>query len=786
MENPTQNRNDPAATRLQRRNRNVEDLNQFGAVRDRLFHAMLVKLTLVYCEVVNPFFRKVFEFVSLTLALTVLSFLFFTHIMSSHASPTCINVLKGNWKNDGVVRVEVVKNLKSLDYKERWISFYKNERSRMQCHFNPKQALVHGPVAIPAEIRHGPSANITTGGSTGYNKSRVKTLLSYILNLTSNIFSFDFFDDYEEEEYTDTLDIDAEKAFLDHFLQTKTENDLPAIIYRAEYALHYGLLRLPKSYRDKRSIPFHELKIDSNHQCFGDATMIFTLNKFIGFEEAVMTGLRSLAENETTDGYLHNLNTGEHYHFVGNTMTRKSYITAAIVMFIFTFAISLLLRFSHHQIFMFIVDLLHMFELNQPLEFPAAPLLTVILALVGMEAIMSEVFADTTTAFYVILVVWIADQFDAICCHSATSKQYWLRFFFLYQFFFYAYQYRFGGQFGSIAFLASTLFIIHSMIFFFHHYEVPLILYQERVLRILSEIQSVPPMVVPPNPTNSTTQRTTQETQTAGSTGENVENNLPAMNETAQNGEGNDFIPNQDAGSGSDIENTSTEERVAENVVSDALGEQGMSLPTPHYQLNAIQRQCVYQPAEDTFLLLDAIEKDIQKLKQIEPSIVLEIGSGTGVVSTFVNKALDGKVASFATDLNINALDCTVETGKLNGVSIEVVQTDLYGGLDHLNNKVDILLFNPPYVPTEDSPKDLYELCWAGGKDGRETLDRLLPSITKLLSPKGVFYLVALHANGIEQLLNHNPNLKGSIAMERRCGIEHLYILKFVHIEKSV
>lgn len=37
-----------------------------------------------------------------------------------------------------------------------------------------------------------------------------------------------------------------------------------------------------------------------------------------------------------------------------------------------------------------------------------------------------------------------------------------------------------------------------------------------------------------------------------------------------------------------------------------------MSLPTPLYRLNAVQQQTVYEPAEDTFLLLDAIEKDIQ------------------------------------------------------------------------------------------------------------------------------------------------------------------------------
>ena len=62
---------------------------------------------------------------------------------------------------------------------------------------------------------------------------------------------------------------------------------------------------------------------------------------------------------------------------------------------------------------MFIVDLLQMLETNAIIAFPAAPLLTVILALVGMEAIMSEFFNDTTTAFYIILIVWIAGKFGA-------------------------------------------------------------------------------------------------------------------------------------------------------------------------------------------------------------------------------------------------------------------------------------------------------------------------------------------------------------------------------------
>ena len=80
------------------------------------------------------------------------------------------------------------------------------------------------------------------------------------------------------------------------------------------------------------------------------------------------------------------------------------------------------------------------------------------LLFLGMEAIMSEFFEDTTTAFYIILIVWIADQYDAICCHTSITRKYWLRFFYLYHFTFYAYHYRFSGQYSGLALLTMWLF----------------------------------------------------------------------------------------------------------------------------------------------------------------------------------------------------------------------------------------------------------------------------------------------------------------------------------------
>lgn len=54
-------------------------------------------------------------------------------------------------------------------------------------------------------------------------------------------------------------------------------------------------------------------------------------------------------------------------------------------------------------------------------------LLFSLFCILGMEAIMSEFFNDTTTAFYIILTVWFADQYDAICCHTTLTKRHWLR-----------------------------------------------------------------------------------------------------------------------------------------------------------------------------------------------------------------------------------------------------------------------------------------------------------------------------------------------------------------------
>jgi release factor glutamine methyltransferase len=95
-------------------------------------------------------------------------------------------------------------------------------------------------------------------------------------------------------------------------------------------------------------------------------------------------------------------------------------------------------------------------------------------------------------------------------------------------------------------------------------------------------------------------------------------------------------------------------------------------------------------------------------------------------------------------------------------------------------------LFNPPYVPSGDEEvgHDNIQAAWAGGVDGREIIDLLIPIVHKLLSPNGLFYLVTIEENNPKQLCTKFHHLKGKLILKRVRGDEILYILCFKNDKK--
>ncbi|XP_061628407.1 methyltransferase N6AMT1 isoform X3 [Phyllopteryx taeniolatus] len=207
--------------------------------------------------------------------------------------------------------------------------------------------------------------------------------------------------------------------------------------------------------------------------------------------------------------------------------------------------------------------------------------------------------------------------------------------------------------------------------------------------------------------------------------------------------------------------------------------------PTPLYAHAARGHfRDVYEPSEDSFLLMDALEKDVDELRQMRPRVCVEVGSGSGAVSAFLASMLGPSAIYFCTDVNRAAALCTAKTASRNGVSLEPVVTDLVECLlPRLSGQVDVLLFNPPYVvtPSSEVGSTGMEAAWAGGRRGREVTDRFLPVVSELLSSRGLFYLVAIAENDPEEMIQSlsGYGLEGKPRLLTRAGNERLSVLRF-------
>lgn len=225
-------------------------------------------------------------------------------------------------------------------------------------------------------------------------------------------------------------------------------------------------------------------------------------------------------------------------------------------------------------------------------------------------------------------------------------------------------------------------------------------------------------------------------------------------------------------------------------------------LPTP--STSHVDFERVYEPAEDSYLLLDTLSSENEKsflasrfttqnasTSSSPPApLILEIGTGSGVVLSFIHSnalAIFSRsdILTLGVDVNSFACKATAQTvsvaeeesqnvqGHLNGAEGEKeglkhgfylgnVLGDLTGALR--GGEVDVLVFNPPYVPTAELPKlplagqtkmsttyeedsHLLELSYAGGTDGMETTDRLLDSLIVVLSERGVAYVLLCAQN---------------------------------------
>jgi release factor glutamine methyltransferase len=186
-----------------------------------------------------------------------------------------------------------------------------------------------------------------------------------------------------------------------------------------------------------------------------------------------------------------------------------------------------------------------------------------------------------------------------------------------------------------------------------------------------------------------------------------------------------------------------------------------------------------------------------------------------GIVSTHLSALLPGLAIQFV-GIDINADAALTAKRNFNANldqrphCMDCVVSDLTEGAfgPHLDGKVDVLLFNPPYVPTDDEEVGHSDIraSWAGGTDGRLVIDRFrdfaypscgffsyyidrfLPCVSRLLSPEGVFYLLLVHENhplDIAKQMAERYYLVPKFVGKKVAKNERLYVLRFQKRKKE-
>ncbi|MGB9631249.1 MAG: HemK2/MTQ2 family protein methyltransferase [Candidatus Methanodesulfokora sp.] len=177
----------------------------------------------------------------------------------------------------------------------------------------------------------------------------------------------------------------------------------------------------------------------------------------------------------------------------------------------------------------------------------------------------------------------------------------------------------------------------------------------------------------------------------------------------------------------------------------------------------------VYRPAEDTFLLLDALNNACIRGK------ALDMGTGSGVIAVYLAKK--GFDPVLGVDINpVSGIALRMNSIKNNIDNTIFVNCDLFSSI---RGRFDLIAFNPPYLPEEI--RGLANVAWAGGlPSGRRVIDRFLLDLRNYLSPKGEAYLLQTERNGVQETLDllERRGLRGDIVAETRLMFERLIVFK--------
>ena len=201
----------------------------------------------------------------------------------------------------------------------------------------------------------------------------------------------------------------------------------------------------------------------------------------------------------------------------------------------------------------------------------------------------------------------------------------------------------------------------------------------------------------------------------------------------------------------------------------------------------------VYSPSEDSYLILDFIRSNISQeifdeipIKEIRN--ILDLGTGTGIVAIFLELLNLFPSQIHASDILQNAIKCAQMNEKRNNIEnkIKYIHSDLFESFpNHLKNSFDIIIFNPPYLPSiERIEKKSSDHSWDGGIDGLKVLSEFFSQVKIYLNrqKKCYVYYICSSKTNLDELykLIKEKGFKNKVLMNRHIFFEDIFLNRAV------
>ncbi|MET4921127.1 putative protein N(5)-glutamine methyltransferase [Streptomyces sp. PSRA5] len=183
--------------------------------------------------------------------------------------------------------------------------------------------------------------------------------------------------------------------------------------------------------------------------------------------------------------------------------------------------------------------------------------------------------------------------------------------------------------------------------------------------------------------------------------------------------------------------------------LADMVSRRAAGLPLEHvigwaefYGLRIAVGTGVFVPRRRTEFLVRQAAALAHQAATGRPAVVVDLCCGSGALGAALLATAHGPVELYASDIDPAAVACARRNIGSGGT---VLEGDLFDALpDGLRGRIDILLANVPYVPTEEVgllPPEAREheplVALDGGADGLDVLRRVTAGASRWLAPGG-------------------------------------------------